>query len=158
MSITSVSGRRRETRASLTQPCCEQPLADAGEIDQRHRPRLLVERGILDRLAVHPVDAGDLDPLHREAGAADQLADLGADHLRQPHRDEAGDHADDRAAARAASAPTRFAAAATGGGTIASARVACACVLTTTRGLAGARRRGLPPRRIVAGWARAARS
>ena len=84
MSMTSVSGRRRETRASLTQPNCSSRSRIRGDVDQRlgglglarsrGRAAQFVDNDRVDQLAVHLLEADDLIAVDAEAGAADRLA------------------------------------------------------------------------------------
>ena len=76
MSITNVSGSRRDTRASLTQPNCSSRSRIARDVDQRHAPCDLWSSAIsIDRHAASmrwmPWTS---TPLDGEAGAADRLA------------------------------------------------------------------------------------
>ena len=68
----------------------QQPLANVGDVDQRHGGGLLVERDLIDRARIHPLDALDVDALHPEAGIADRLsrrqAQLGRDIERDQRR------------------------------------------------------------------------
>jgi hypothetical protein len=66
----------------------EQPPAGGGKIDQGHRHRILIEGDVVDGEARDPVDAGDLDPLQREAGLADAFADREAGELRQTEEND----------------------------------------------------------------------
>ena len=86
MSMTNVSGSRRETRASLTQPNCSSRSRIAGDVDQRLgglglarnrcRAAQLVDHHRVDQLAVHLLEADDLIAVDPEARAADGLAGL----------------------------------------------------------------------------------
>ena len=106
MSITKVSGSRRETRASLTQPYREQPAADLGDVDQRlrrlggtglvGRAAQLIGDDRVDQRAVHVVDADDLVAADLEAGFADRGAGgalrLGGDIQRDQHDEADREH------------------------------------------------------------------